>query len=144
MCWNSKFMSHGRWSERPTLKFNWAQKQALGTCDELERKFGALIDDDEIAFGWRAKGTKTKALLARGNHADAMETLHAVYAAFTPNNETMMREMLRRLIELIAIGISESELVEILSSDRKKSKAMEPLGIALRMRTGVTFAPQLK
>ena len=26
-------------------------KQALGTCDELERKFGALIDDDEIAFG---------------------------------------------------------------------------------------------
>ena len=111
-------------------------EQAADTCDVLDQRFGRLDDGDRIAFGWRAKGVKAKILFAQDNHPTAMETLHAVYAAFDPSNGKMMRAFLRLLIELIATGISEPEVVEILSSDREKSRTMEPFGIALRIRTG--------
>ena len=111
-------------------------EEALHTSDELERRFGALIDDDEITFKWRAQWIRTKALLGQEKRPAAMDAFRSMYAAFVPGNETMMREMMWRVIDLIASGVSERVLVEILSEDGEKEDALMPLIIALRQRMG--------
>ena len=115
-------------------------EEALHTCNELERKFNALLDNDAIAFGWRANWIRTKVLLVQGKRSAAMGAFRSVYAAFVPGNEMMMAEMLGRMIDLvadlIATGASERTLVEILSSDEKKSAALAPFAIALRHGAG--------
>ena len=50
----------------------------------------------------------------------------------------MMRQMLDHMMDSIAVGASEIDLIDILSSDGKKSDALEPFIIALRQRIGET------
>ena len=111
-------------------------EEALNMSDELERRFGDLIGDDEVAFKWRARWMRTKALLVQEKRPAAMDAFRSMYAAFAPGNETMMREMMGRVINLIASGISERDLVEILAGDEEKAATLVPLIIALRQRTG--------
>ena len=109
-------------------------KEALNTSKELERKYGALTDDNAITFEWRAKWIKMKVFLAQGKRSDSMEMFRSIYASFVPGNKAMVRQML----DLIAVEALERDLVDILSSDRKKSDALEPFIVALRQRIGET------
>ena len=111
-------------------------EEALHTSDELERRFGALIDDDEITFKWRAQWIRTKALLGQEKRPAAIDAFRSMYAAFAPGNETMMRGMMWCVIDLIASGVSDPDLVEILLEDEEKATTLAPLIIALRQRTG--------
>ena len=113
-------------------------KEALNTSKELERKYGALTDDDAITFEWRAKWLKMKMFLAQGKRSESVETFRSIYAAFVPGNGTMTRQMLDHVLALIAVGASKRDLVDILSSDRRKSDSLEPLIVALRQRLGET------
>ena len=65
-----------------------------------------------------------------------MEAFRSAYAAFLPNNDITMHDMLRVVPELIATGASERDLVEILSSNKSKSGTLTPLIVALRQHTG--------
>ena len=65
-----------------------------------------------------------------------MEAFRSAYAAFLPNNEITMHEILRLVPELIATGVSAYDLIEILSSDKAKSEALAPLIVALRQHIG--------
>ena len=65
-----------------------------------------------------------------------MGAFRSAYAAFPLNDEVIMREMQKVVINLIAHGASERDLVEILSSDKEKSDALVPLIVALRQRAG--------
>ena len=65
-----------------------------------------------------------------------MDAFRSAYAAFDPADETMMREMLAGVPDWVATGASERDLVEVLSSDREKAGALQPLVVALRQRTG--------
>ena len=109
-------------------------KEALNTSEVLERKYNALTDDNAITFEWRAKWIKMKVFLAQGRRSDSLETFRSIYASFVPGNKAMVRQML----DLIAVGALERDLVDILSSDRKKSDALKPLIVALRQRIGET------
>ena len=111
---------------------------ALRTSEELERKYGALTDDDAVTFEWRAKWIRMKVFLAQGKHLDSMETFRSIYSVFLPGNRIMTRQILDHVPALIAAGALERDLVDILSSDRKKSDALEPLIVALRQRIGET------
>ena len=111
-------------------------EEALYTSDELERRFSALTGNDEIAFEWWARWIRTKALLVQGKYSAAMDAFRSVYAAFVPGNKAMMREILPRVFDLIATGVPDRDLIEILSSDKKKSNRLNPLIVALRRRTG--------
>ena len=68
-----------------------------------------------------------------------MQVFDSVYAAFDPDAETMMPEMLAGVSDLIANGASESDLAEILSRDRQKADALLPLVVALRQTAGETI-----
>ncbi len=71
-----------------------------------------------------------------------MDAFRSAYAAFLPNNEITMHEILRLVPNLIATGVSARDLVEILASDKAKSEALVPLIVALRQHTGeVVRAP---
>ena len=111
-------------------------EEALRTCDELERDLDAMSGDEKITFQWRARRIRTKALLALRQPAAAMDALRSAYAAFNPADEAMMREMLAGVPDWVAAGASERDLVEILSSDREKAGALQPLVVALRQRIG--------
>ena len=98
----------------------------------------ALTDDNETTFAWKAKWIKMKVLLAEGKRLAFMEMFRSVYALFVPGNRIMMRQMLDHMLDLIAVGALERDLVDILSSDGKKSDALEPFVVALRQRIGET------
>ena len=113
-------------------------EEAWKTSEELEKKYSALIDDNGITFAWRARWIKMKVFIAQGRRPESMETFRSVYATFVPGNRAMMRQMLDHMIDSIAVGASEGDLVDILSSDGKKSDALEPFNVALRQRIGET------
>ena len=115
---------------------------AIVTCNALVDRFKDSHEPrirTQVAISlW----VKTKALLFQEEHAAAMEAFRSMYAAFVPGHETLMRTLLECVPDLIAAGVSERELVEVLSSDREKADANVPLVVALRQRTGeVVRAP---
>ena len=113
-------------------------EEALCVCDELERRVRALSDNEKATFGRRVGWLRMEALLLLSMHSAAMDEFRAVYTLFHADEGTMVREMLAQVPKLIAAGAPEGDLVEILSSDRKKSDALLPLVVALRQRTGET------
>ena len=65
-----------------------------------------------------------------------MDSFRTMYAALIPDQQELVRLLLACVPDLIAIGNSERELLETLSSDRKKADTVIPLVVALRQRTG--------
>ena len=117
-------------------------QEAIATCGTVVARFKGS-DASEIAIQVaRALWIKTKALVVREEPLAAMETFRSMYAAFAPGHEIVMRQLLALVPDLIAAGVSEHELIEILSSDGEKASTIVPLVIALRQRTGeVVRAP---
>ena len=115
---------------------------AIATCGTVVACFKGS-DAPEITIQVaRALWVKTKALLVREEPLAAMETFRSMYAAFVPGHEIVMRQLLALVPDLLAAGVSEHELIEILSSDSEKASTIVPLVIALRQRTGeVVRAP---
>ena len=111
-------------------------QEALHTWDELQRKFHALQNDDGIAFGWLAMRMKSVALLVQGDHSAAMEEFRSVYAGFVSGNEAGMGMLMEDVTTFIALGASERELIQIISSDEEKAATLAPLVVALRRRAG--------
>ena len=107
-------------------------EDALHTCEELERRLDTLTDTEKIMFEWQVRCMRTKVLLVQENSQAAMEAFRSAYDVFVPANALMMSQMLYFVPDLIALGASVPDLVEILSSDKAKSDALEPLIVALR------------
>ena len=114
------------------------ESEALLTCEELERRLGAMTGTAKANFAWRVMWVRAAALIARNRRRAAMNAFRAAYAAFPPGDDTITRWMLGLVRALIAIDAPEYEIVEILSSDSKKSGLLAPLIVALRQRGGET------
>ena len=113
-------------------------RAAIDLCDEVVKRFeGSSVPEirTQVAI---ALWVKTKALLSQRERFPVMETFRAMYSAIVPGQPELVRLLLECVPDLIAIGISERELVEVLSSDRKKADTIVPLVVALRQRTGET------
>ncbi len=102
---------------------------AIVSYDEIVKRFGGS-DRPEI------KNRVIMALLAQGKRLESMNAFRSAYAPFDPGNEAAMRQMLQLVPEMIANGASARGIVEILSSDRKKSDALRALVAALRLHDG--------
>ncbi len=113
-------------------------EQSLHECDDLDRRIEVISHKDMSIPSWRAKWLRTKILVVLQRYPDAMIELDSLYGAFDPNVETMMLEMIGRVLNLVANGVSESDLVEIFSHDKEKADALLPLIVALRQRAGET------
>ena len=107
-------------------------EEALHTCEELERRLSSLPDSEKTMLEWQVRCIRTKVLLVQENSRAAMEAFRSAYDVFIPDNARMMSDMLHLVPDLIALGASVSDLIEILSSDKAKSNALVPLLVALR------------
>ena len=107
--------------------------EALHTCEELERRHSVLSKDEKIWFEWRVMFMRTRVMLALEKCREALEVFRSGYAAFPLNDEVTMHAIQMIVPELIAQGVSERDLIEILSSDKEKSDALVPLIVALRL-----------
>ena len=113
-------------------------EEALHTCEEFEGRIDALTEN-QITWGeWLVRGIQALALMVQQKQPAAMAAFRSAYAVFPPNDTAVLNEMLRLVLDLIAAGASEHDLVEILMSDGAKSGALEPLIVALRQRGGET------
>ena len=119
-------------------------ENALQTCEELDTRIGVVSGDEKkveawrIWLGWRTGCVRALALTAQGERAAAMEAFRSAYGAFLNNHEIAMREILRLVPGLVAAGASAQEIIEILSTDGTKSRALAPLITALRQYGGET------
>ena len=115
-------------------------EEALHTCEELERRLGTLTGSEASKLVWSATQVRIRALLIQGKYQAAMDRFRSAYAAFDLRNETMIQmmidAMLRLVPDLIASGVPDHDLLEILSSDKAKSDTLEPLLVSLRQRIG--------
>jgi len=124
--------------------------EALHTGEKLERLFGAVADGDHDAAAslwpqWQAKWLIAHALLVQKDREAAMSAFQAICTMFVADNEAMLREMLVRVPELVAAGVPEHDLVEILSGTRSTADTLEPLIVALQLMAGepVRAAPEV-
>ena len=117
---------------------------AIKACDEVADRFGADEAPElqsQIAWAWvlsrwLTAWVRTEALLAMGQREAAVDAFRTAYHLFDPENEEMTGEMLRYVLEVIAAGFPERDLVGVLSEDRGKADALAPLLVALRQRAG--------
>ena len=77
-------------------------------------------------------GVRAIAMMARGETAAAVDAFRSAYALFPANHRVSVGCMVRLAINFIAVGAPDRDLVEILSRDRTKVRALEPLIVALR------------
>ena len=114
------------------------ESEALLTCEELERRVEAMTGTARANFAWRVMWVRAAALIAQNRRRAAMGAFRAAYAAFPPGNDAITHWMLGLVRALIAIDAPEYEIIEVLSSDSKKSGLLVPLIVALRQRGGET------
>ncbi len=98
--------------------------------------YGSLTGIDDVGIDWQAMRLRTNALLHLGDRDAVLEAFRAAYDAFRIGKKTMLREMLDLVLGMIAFGVSDRELAEVLSSDRERADALAPLVVALRKRAG--------
>lgn len=107
-------------------------EDALHTCEELERRLHALTGREKTVCEWQARYIRTQAFLMQENARAAMEAFCSAYAVFVPDDVIMISEMLRLVPDVIALGTTAADLVDILSSDPVKAETLVPLIVALR------------
>ena len=106
----------------------------IATCDKM---ISTLKDSNvpetkvEIITALRIK---MEAFIVQQDLAAAVEMFRSVYTMYIPGHETMMRQILEIIMELVVANASERELIDILASDSEKADTILPLVIALRQR----------
>ena len=110
-------------------------EEALAGSAVLARDFAGIEDDWGRALEWIGLAARAVALTVQ-RHAGSIDAFRAVYARFPVGNEVTTRLMIRLVMNLVAVGAREEELVEVLKEDRKKSQSIAPLIAALSARVG--------
>ena len=118
--------------------------EALASCHTLERAAHSLVSDGEGPaeapraewLTWRAQGARALALAVLKDHRVSMDSFQAAYTAFTAGDEVTLREMLRLVSGLVAVGAQPQDLLAVLASDTGKSAGLQPLIVALHKRAG--------
>ena len=115
-------------------------EEALSVCKEIELRCGGCGLDPDIpgAACECSVMVETAALIVQGRLGDARESVRALYVAFESKDVGGTRVFIDFVRSMIAIGMPERDLVEILSSDEEKAQALAPLIIALRQGAGET------
>ena len=110
-------------------------EEALAASAFLERDFGQYNEDWGRMLAWLGLAARAVAQTVLRDAA-ANSAFRAAFACFPAGNEIMTRLMIRLVLNLVAVGAREEELAEVLKEDRKKSRSIAPLVVALNARIG--------
>ncbi len=112
-------------------------EDALSTCEKLERRLqdgGKAQNSEELGFAW----VKVMALLLHSQEQDALASFNSIYHDFDPVNEAALSMMQSGVSDMIVLGVSEREVLDVLQSDERKAQALSPIIVAMKMRLGET------
>ena len=113
-------------------------EEALATCSELERALEKWTGDRRAWFEWQALYVQAMASLVGKERVAPVGAFCLAYEALQPNNEIAMRGMFRFVLNSIALGAPEIDVLEILSEPHNEAQTLAPLIVALRQRVGET------
>ena len=111
-------------------------EEADKACKALQERLGKLRGEFKASLGWQPEGVSAIAMMARRETVAAVGAFRSAWASFPGDDRLALGCMVRLAINFVAAGASERELVEILSRDRTKVRALGPLIVALRQRAG--------
>ena len=103
----------------------------------MERDFGQSDKDWDLLPAWLGLAARAVARTVLRD-ASATNAFRTAFAGFPVGNEFMTGLMIRLVLNLVAVGAREEELVEVLKEDRRKSQSIAPLIAALSARVGET------
>ena len=112
--------------------------EALLTADQLDRRRQTVGTDIVVSYEWKARFVRMSAILSQGSRTEAVDAFCSLYAAFAPENESMIPELVEAVAMLVTARVPEHELIEVLRSQPQKAARVAPLSIALRQRNGET------
>lgn len=110
-------------------------QEALAASAVLERDFGQSDKDWDLLPAWLGLAARAVARTVLRD-ASATSAFRAAFACFPAGNEIMTRLMIRLVLNLVAVGAHEAELLEVMTKNRKKSRSIAPLVAALSARLG--------
>ncbi len=109
--------------------------EALCTCDEADRRLkdGESENKKEktVSF-W----IRMKTLYHKSDIDAALTLFQEIYAEFDPENEDSMGMMQSGVVSMVAVGMSERTILDVMMNDEQKAKALAPLVASLRIRLG--------
>ena len=106
--------------------------EALAAVEHLVGHFSALLDPIKLqSVEW----TRARALLAKGERALALEALQLAYDQLTVDDRAPGL-LLHHVPELIGSGLTEIELLNVLTSNPRKRPRMDPIIAVLKRRIG--------
>ena len=113
---------------------------ALSVCEELERRLAALKRESrrKRRLAWQAMCVRAMALMARQETEPALNAFRSAYRAFSSDDAALDYRMVRTVLNLIALGAPEQDMLDILASDNKTARTLAPLITALRLGAGET------
>ena len=115
------------------------KEKAINTRAEFARRFQALNYLSKVGCTFRAILMRPQALPIQGHTEIAADVLRFVYIFLIPTEKVIIDMIQRIALDMIAAGASAHEMVDILSSDRIKARALRPLIVALRQYAGETI-----
>ena len=111
-------------------------QEALQTAEEIDIRHKTAADDVRSTLKWKTLYVRMSAILSQGNLTESVDAFCSVYAAFIPENEGMIPELVEAVTTLVTAGVPEREIIEVLRTDPQKAARVAPLVIALRQRNG--------
>lgn len=111
-------------------------EEALASHPALLDRIEAVPNDTREWFRWCATVILATALTARGEGDAARTAIRQAIAAFRPDHELATRLVIRFVTNLLAVGATETELVDILTTEPAVSESLAPLIVALRHAAG--------
>ena len=97
-----------------------------------------MVSEHRGIYTCRTMQRQSENLLESRQREATVDLLHWIYFMFLPSDHSMMKEIQRIVLDLVAASTPVQDIVEILSSDIMKANTLTPLIIALRQYDGET------
>ena len=116
---------------------NGRAEEAQCAYETIQELLDSLETEVAKETRWQLHWIRISVLLIQQDHTAAMELFHSVYASADLDDQAKLHEMIWSVVQLIATGASENDVLDILLSDEKKTEVLSPLVVALQKRTGL-------
>ena len=111
-------------------------KEAIESCGQVEYRARSNRESESIAIRRWSLWINATAMLLLNRISVAKKLFRSFIDLFGASEESIVSEILERVPEAIAAGASDSDLVAVLTSDKRLESKLSPLVVALRQRSG--------
>ena len=111
-------------------------KEAIKSCEGFESRVNCIGESENGAFRRWSLWLKVTVMLLLGRSSVAMKLFRSFIDLFGTSEESIVSEILERVPEAIIVGVSDGDLLAVLTCDKRLENKLSPLVVALRQRSG--------